>query len=81
MLEWIGGPTGLVDLALPLVGVLLVVAGKVYATPHRSWRYFAWGFGFWFTFTLVLRLEEGTLVSIPSAVGLTVSGLLWLCLL
>jgi hypothetical protein len=82
MLEWIGGGARALDLSIPLFGLVLFLVIKWRFEPHRSWYYFVAAFLCWFGFELVIGLYTGTLVSIPSLIGLATAILLWIsCLL
>lgn len=76
MLEWIGGSETLVELSLPLLGLLVLGVIRRYATPNRAWPYLFASFCCWFGFHLVLGLYSGSLVPVPYWIGLSTSILL-----
>ncbi|MDF9744451.1 hypothetical protein [Natrinema salsiterrestre] len=79
MLEWIGGGTRALDLSIPLFGLVLFLAVKWRFDPHRSWYYFVAALLCWVGFDLVIGLYSGTLVSIPTSIGLSTAILFWTC--
>jgi len=78
MIEWIGGRHHLIELSLPLLGLLIMFGLSKVVDTNRSKRYFVSGFSCWFGFELLIGLEQGTLVSVPSPVGIIGSILLLL---
>ncbi|AEH37725.1 hypothetical protein [Halopiger xanaduensis] len=69
MLEWFGGVSNVVSLAIPLFGLgLLLLLTKITDT-NRSRRYIVPAFCCWGGFHLVLALYEGTLVPVPRLLG------------
>ncbi|GAA0661636.1 hypothetical protein ACFQDG_13465 [Natronoarchaeum mannanilyticum] len=75
-MDWIGGETTLVNLAVPVLGVISLLLIRAYANPHRSWYYFLASFLCWFAFQLTIGVYAGSLVPIPRLVGLTAAVLL-----
>jgi hypothetical protein len=69
MIEWLGGPTHVVDIAIAAFGLSLLLALSKTAETNRSRRYFVPAFGCWFGFELLLGLEAGSLVAVPRPVG------------
>jgi hypothetical protein len=78
MMDWFGGKHHLIELSIPLFGLgILFVISRVVDT-NRSKRYFALGFSCWFGLELLIGLENGSLVSLPSSIGIVASVLLLL---
>ncbi|RKD97299.1 hypothetical protein [Halopiger aswanensis] len=83
MLEWFGGVSNVVALAIPVFGLLLLAVLSRVIETNRSRRYIVPAFCCWAGFHLVLALYEGTLVPVPRllSVGLAAALLLgWLVL-
>ena len=78
MIEWLGGKHHLVELSLPLFGLAIVFVLSKTIDTNRSKRYFVLGFSCWFGLELLIGLEEGSLISVPSPMGVAGSILLLL---
>lgn len=70
MLEWIGGRSELLHIAIPLFGLVFLLLVPRYTDPHRSWNYLVPGFTCLFGTRLVIGLENGTIVSFPRVLGM-----------
>ncbi|QLH78242.1 hypothetical protein HZS55_13405 [Halosimplex rubrum] len=70
MIEWLGGPTHVVDIAIPASGLVLLLVLSKTAETNRSRRYFVPAFGCWLGSELLLGLYAGTLLAVPRPVGI-----------
>jgi hypothetical protein len=78
MIEWLGGEHHLIELSIPLLGLIIIVGLSKVVDTNRSKRYFVSGFSCWFGFELLIGLEAGSLVSVPFPIGIIGSILLLL---
>lgn len=70
MIEWFGGEQNIISMLIPLIGIcILLFISKIIET-NRGRRYFLSGFVLWFSFQVLIGLEQGTLVSFPHPIGL-----------
>lgn len=78
MIEWLGGEHHLIELSIPLFGLVIIVCLSKVVDTNRSKQYFVSGFSCWFGVELLISLEQGSLVSVPSPIGIIGSILLLL---
>jgi len=78
MLEWFGGAEYVLDILVALFGLMLLVGTSKITETNRGYRYLLPAFCCWLSLEVLLALEAGTLVSIPSPVGLIGGSLLLL---
>ncbi|NGM71505.1 hypothetical protein G6M89_21390 [Natronolimnobius sp. AArcel1] len=76
MLEWFGGVSNVISLAIPLFGLALLVALSKITETNRSQQYIIPAFCCWAGFHLVIALREGTLVAVPRLVGASLATVL-----
>jgi len=70
MIEWFGGEQNVISMLIPLTGIcILLIVSKITET-NRSRRYFFSAFVLWFSFQVLIGLEQGTLVSFPHPIGI-----------
>ncbi|WP_134670975.1 hypothetical protein [Halorussus marinus] len=69
MIEWLGGEGYVVDIAIPLFGILLVGISSRVAETNGSERYVFPAFCCWLGYEVLLGLEAGTLVALPRPLG------------
>ncbi len=70
MIEWFGGGQNVISLLIPVIGIcILLIASKITDT-NRGGRYFLPAFVLWFSYRVLIGLEQGTLVSFPQPAGM-----------
>lgn len=78
MIEWFGGEQNVVEILIPLLGICVLLIAPKITNTGRSRRYFVPAFVLWFSFQVLIGLEQGTLVSFPHPIGLVSAILLWI---
>jgi len=78
MIEWFGGEQNVIEILIPLVGICVLLIGPKITNTGRSRRFFLLAFISWFSFQVLIGLEQGTLVSFPYPIGLISGILLWI---
>ena len=78
MIEWFGGEQNVIEILIPLVGICVLLIAPKITNTSRSRRYFVPAFILWFSFQLLIGLEQGSFVSFPYPIGLISGILLWI---
>lgn len=78
MIEWFGGEQNVIEALIPLVGICVLLIAPKITNTGRSIRYFVPAFSLWFSFQVLIGLEQGTLVSFPYPIGLISGIVLWI---
>ena len=76
MVEWFGGEQNVISVLIPLIGICILLAVSKITETNRGRRYFLLAFVLWFSFQVLIGLEQGTLVSFPHPIGLISAALL-----
>lgn len=70
MIEWLGGEQNVISVSIPLVGICILLIVPKITDTNRGRRYLLPAFVLWFSFHILIGIEQGTLVSLPYPIGL-----------
>ena len=70
MIEWLGGEQNVISMSIPLIGISILLIAPRISDTNRGRRYLLPAFVLWFSFRVLIGLEQGTLVSFPYPIGL-----------